>query len=55
MVRANGPIKLDKIIRPAQGVTHHLSDFPSAGFWKPELGVFVVPQEQVKEINEEDK
>lgn len=30
--------------------THHLSDFPSAGVWKPHKGIFVVPQEQVKEL-----
>lgn len=27
--------------------THHLADFPDKGFWHPDLGVFVVPEEQV--------
>lgn len=35
------------------GATHHLLDFPTAGFWKPRHGVFVVPKEQVKELNAE--
>ena len=30
--------------------THHLSDFPTPGFWKPEIGVFAVPEGQVKEL-----
>jgi hypothetical protein len=30
--------------------THHVVDFPSSGFWRPDLGVFVVPEDQVKEI-----
>lgn len=31
--------------------THQLVDFPEAGFWRPDLGVFVVPEAQVTEIN----
>lgn len=27
--------------------THRLVDFPSAGFWRPDLGLFVVPADQV--------
>lgn len=30
--------------------THHLSDFPKAGFWKPRIGVFVVPSRQLTEL-----
>lgn len=30
--------------------THQLEDFPMAGFWQPDIGVFVVPTEQVTEI-----
>ncbi len=30
--------------------THHLADFPKAGFWKPRIGVFVVPKDQVTEL-----
>jgi hypothetical protein len=50
VVRANGPVKLEKLKRPAKDVTHHLVDFPQAGFWRPDLGVFVVPQDQVTEV-----
>lgn len=50
VVRANGPVTMDNLIRPASNVTHHLMDFPSSGFWRPDLGVFVVPQEQVKYV-----
>lgn len=32
--------------------THHLSDMPTAGCWKPVRGVFVVPKGQVKELND---
>lgn len=46
VIRANGPI--DKVLtRPADGETHHVSDFPVAGFWRPDLGVLVVPSSQV--------
>lgn len=49
VVRANGPV--DKhLIRPAKEPTHHMVDFPRAGFWKPDLGVFVVPSKQVREL-----
>jgi hypothetical protein len=27
--------------------THHIWDFPNSGFWRPDLGVFVVPGDQV--------
>lgn len=30
--------------------THQLTDFPNTGFWRPDIGVFVVPVAQVKEI-----
>jgi hypothetical protein len=33
-----------------EGATHHLKDFPTTGFWRPDLGVFVVPASQVTEI-----
>ena len=35
------------LTRPAANPTHHVSDFPKAIFWKPRLGVFVVPVSQV--------
>lgn len=49
VVRANGPVTPDSIVRDSlRTVTHHLVDFPHAGFWRPDLGVFVVPETQVK-------
>ena len=54
VVRANGPVTPGNLIRPAQQqcapATHVLLDFPTTGFWRPDIGVFVVPEAQVKEI-----
>jgi len=52
VVKANGPVTPDSIRRPAQNATHHLMDFPLAGFWRPDIGVFVVPKAQVKELKQ---
>lgn len=30
--------------------THHLVDFPIAGYWNPTRGLFVVPSEQVRDL-----
>jgi hypothetical protein len=49
-VRAIGPVNDKTLKRPAIGATHHLIDFPSAGFWRPDLGVFVVPERQVADL-----
>jgi len=38
------------LTRPADGATHHLLDFPRGGFWQPRKGVFVVPANQVREL-----
>lgn len=48
VVRAGGPVSAETIRRPARGYTRHLLDFPKAGFWRPELGVFVVPADQLR-------
>ena len=51
VVRPNGPLTENILIRPAtKKVTHHMVDFPAVGFWRPELGVFVVPEDQVREL-----
>ena len=50
VVRANGPVTSGNLARPAKGATHHLMDFPEAGFWRPDIGVFVVPKNQVEEL-----
>lgn len=49
VVRANGPVTAANINRKAKP-THHLSDFPLPGFWRPDLGVFVVPEKQVTKL-----
>lgn len=51
VIRANGPISGDTIIRKdLEKATHHVSDFPLGGFWRPDLGVLVGPEKQVKEL-----
>jgi hypothetical protein len=54
VIRADGPINLGNLIRPArqkaETPTHTMVDFPVGGFWRPDLGVFVVPKDQVKKI-----
>jgi hypothetical protein len=53
VVRPNGPIdlvKLDRGVTTVRSATHHLTDSPTAGFWRPDLGVFVVPSAQVKAL-----
>lgn len=49
VVRATGPVVAQELNRFSPP-THHLIDFPTAGFWRPDLGVFVVPKGQVKEL-----
>jgi hypothetical protein len=49
VIRANGPVNGDNIIRTNEA-THVVTDFPKSGFWRPDLGVFVVPQSQVKAL-----
>lgn len=49
VVRANGPIE-KYLTRPARNPTHHIVDFPVGGFWRPDLGVLVVPIDQVTKI-----
>lgn len=46
VVIANGDID-DCLMRPATKATHHLIDFPVAGYWQPRKGIFVVPSDQV--------
>jgi hypothetical protein len=51
VVRANGPVTPANVIRQNIGrATHRLLDFPEAGFWRPDLGVFVVPEKQVVKL-----
>jgi hypothetical protein len=50
VVRASGPITMENLNRDPTRyalATHHVADFPGEGFWRPELGVLVVPAEQV--------
>jgi hypothetical protein len=51
VVRAPGKIDGGTLLRGDTFTpTHHLSDCPQPGFWRPDLGVFVVPEDQVKLI-----
>jgi hypothetical protein len=53
VIRGNGPITPDTIDRDPgeyKFATHHMSDFPVAGFWQPRLGIFVVPESQVTKL-----
>ncbi len=56
VIRANGPVTGNNIIRKNMDyITHTMTDFPKAGFWRPDLGVFVLPKAQVKEIRKIEK
>lgn len=49
IVRATGPITGETLNRKNfEHATHYVGDFPDAGFWRPDLGVLVVPEAQVK-------
>jgi hypothetical protein len=51
VVRASAAVTMDRLDRANyEHSTHHIVDFPAAGFWRPDLGVFVVPQTQVTEL-----
>ena len=50
VVRANGKVDGNNLVRPAKEATHRVSDFPIPGFWRPDLGVFAVPANQVKKL-----
>lgn len=55
VIHANGPI-LKCLTRPCSPhATHWLQDFPSAGFWKPNVGIFAVPASQVLELKAKKK
>lgn len=49
VVRATGPITQERrLTRPYdQKWTHWVIDNPDQGFWRPDLGVLVVPQTQL--------
>lgn len=50
VVRANGSVTPGNLIRQNvdEEATHIISDFPHPGFWRPDLGVFVVPEDQLE-------
>jgi len=51
IVRAAEPVKPENLLRGAYTATHHLIDFPVQGIWHPDIGVFVIPESQCKEVN----
>lgn len=56
VVRANGKVTPGNIIRDERfgAATHRLEDSPGPVFWRPDLGVFVVPNGQLKTLTEEN-
>lgn len=46
VVRPNGPIDLGNLDRQSSP-EYWVTDYPEAGFWRPDLGVLVVPKEQL--------
>jgi hypothetical protein len=53
VIHASGPVTMDTLDRSDRNfdaATHHMKDFPQAGFWKPALGIFVIPEKQVRAI-----
>ena len=55
VINASQPVTMNNLRRPARGCTHHISDFPTSGFWQPRKGLFVIPEEQCIEIEPEGK
>jgi hypothetical protein len=49
VVRASKPVTPERLVRKNvdETATHHLIDFPGPNFWRPDLGVFVVPRKQL--------
>lgn len=49
VVRAAKAVTPDNLMRKNvdEQATHHLNDFPGPNFWRPDLGVFVVPRKQL--------
>jgi hypothetical protein len=48
VVVASRPVLPENLDRHSEP-THHMIDFPEAGYWKPYKGMFVVPEAQVTE------
>lgn len=56
VVRASREVRPDNLDRTViRNATHHMSDYPAGGFWRPDLGVFVVPAAQVVELNDRNR
>lgn len=51
VIRANGHIMPEALIRGRnEEATHVVTDFPDLGFWRPDIGVLVVPAQQIKRL-----
>lgn len=58
VVNAGGPLFMENLDRSPQtwdNADYHLIDFPVAGFWKPQKGIFVVPASQLKRVKGQKK
>lgn len=52
VVVANGDLNkhLARDEKQYKAATHHMHGFPKAGYWKPSIGIFVLPKDQVEEL-----
>jgi hypothetical protein len=56
VIRASREVTPDNLDRTMMhNATHHMSDYPTGGFWRPDLGVFVVPATQVVALNDDNR
>lgn len=56
VVIAASPVGDRTLTRPASPrATHHLVDWPKAGYWSPNKGLFIVPNAQVRLITPKDQ
>jgi hypothetical protein len=51
VIYASRPVTMENLNRPAEDCTHHITDFPVGGFWKPQKGIFVIPEAQCKALS----
>lgn len=49
VVRASREVTPDNLDRKSKA-SHHISDYPKAGYWRPAQGIFVVPKNQVTQV-----
>lgn len=50
VVRHAGPLTMQNVTRPAGRCDVHMVESASGQFWRPDLGVFVIPQDRLRKI-----